>query len=247
MSRSYARPPVQEALCEIFFVKSKWDPTAPGIFYQSISGRFPQKQEVKQVDVAVELGKEAAATRMTEVEPRSRFLSPDGSRMVQVGRDLLVINQLKPYPRFEDWHPLVGEMLQHYRSVASPDGVQKIGLRYINRITVPETGHPMESYFQMYPQVPQSLGGAHGRFFLRLQIPAKHQEHALIVTFGSAPDDDSSSSSYLLDLYDIAPVGGQDPFARIDGELIEAHDNVEHAFENIITDKARTLFEEARR
>ncbi len=244
MPRRYAQPPVVEALCEIFFHHSKWDPTVPGVFYQSISDRFPTKQEIKQVDLAVELGKESAATKMSAVEPRSRFLSADASRMVQVGRDLLVVNQLKPYPRFEDWQPLITEMLQHYRDIASPAGIQKIGLRYINRVTIPETGHPMESYFRLYPEVPQTLGSAHGQFFLRLQIPARHGEHALIVTFGSTGADDPNSSAYLLDLYDICSAGEQLSVDLVNRRTNEAHENVEHAFENIITDKARALFGE---
>ena len=31
--RRYQRPPIVEALCEVYFTGSQWDSTVPGLFY----------------------------------------------------------------------------------------------------------------------------------------------------------------------------------------------------------------------
>ncbi|RMH08650.1 MAG: hypothetical protein D6704_02710 [Nitrospirae bacterium] len=43
--RRYRKPPVIEALCEIYFAGSSWDETIPGAFYQQIKDDYPKKQQ----------------------------------------------------------------------------------------------------------------------------------------------------------------------------------------------------------
>ena len=64
------------------------------------------------------------------------------------------------------------------------------------------------------------------------------------MTFGSAAEEAATSSAYLLDLYDHAPQLKTLEPDELAGRLDEGHDNIEHAFENIVTDDCRTLFEE---
>lgn len=105
MSRSYANPPVVEALCELFTAGSAWDPTIPGLFYAHVREQFPKRRQARDMGLELEFGPEATAARLTRGEPRSQFSREDGSRMIQVAPDLVVVNQLRPYPAFEDWRP----------------------------------------------------------------------------------------------------------------------------------------------
>jgi len=216
--RRYLNPPVVEALCETFFSGSVWDATVPGIFYDRIRGQFPIKSELKQMDVQIQIDTGEAATRMVSAEPRARFASQDGSKLVQVGRDLVVVNHLRPYPQFDAWRPLVISMVKLYGELTKPSAIDKIGVRYINRIEVPEEGHD----------------------------PAMHSDHSLMVTFGSAPSEAQRVSAYLLDLYDVVPVGKPIDLSLFSKRLDEAHANVEKAFESIITDTSRALFQEVK-
>jgi uncharacterized protein (TIGR04255 family) len=164
--------------------------------------------------------------------------------MVQVGRDLVVVNQLRPYPRFEEWSPVVLDMTSIYRELAKPTGVTRIGIRYINRIEIPEVAFQMGKYFQLYAEIPNALGGSHRAFMIRVEIPPFHRDHQLVVTFGSAPREKDGTSAFLLDLYNIfVPKRGQDSGA-VEKYLDEGHDNLERAFEAIITDATRQIFEE---
>lgn len=244
VKRRYERPPVIEALCEIYFSESRWDATVPGLFYERIRDRFPKKSQRSDLSIKVALAGVNPSTQTTPGEPRSQFSSEDGSRMVQVGRDLLVVNQLRPYPRFEKWRPVALEMTSYYRELAKPTAISKLGIRYINRIEIPGTSLSMEEYFQLYPKIPPELGGTHGSFMMRVEIPAPYPEHQLFVTFGSAPSETKGSLGFLLDFYDVFAVNQTDGFEEVEKALDQGHENIVRSFENTIADASRSLFGE---
>lgn len=241
MSRSYRNPPVVEALCEVFFTGSEWDPAIPGLFYERVRKRFPGRGQRKDIQVELTVGSGAPSSRTTQGEPRAEFWSEDRSRLVQVGRDLLVVNQLRPYPHFVDWRPIVLEMCHEYRGLANPASIGRVTLRYLNRIPMPEA-FKMETYFRVYPEVPAEIGGGHGAFLMRLELPTLHPSHQLILTFGWASPEADSKYALMLDLYDLAPITAADTFSGLAQTIDDAHANIERAFEGAITDDLRSRF-----
>ena len=244
IGRKYKNPPVVEALCEIFFNGSKWDGTIPGLFFDKIKDVYPIKKELEQIGVEVSVSKDIQDSKIMRGGRRIQFVKKDKSQLIQIEKDLLVINQLKPYPRFEDWKPVIDKMLDLYVDLAKPEGIRRVGVRYINRIVIPLNKFKMEDYFCLYPKVPQSLEAMHGKFMMRLEIPPKNKEHLLVITFGSAPSDSSEVSTEMLDLYDIFTLPSLLPIKDAERYITEAHENIEVAFENSITQKSRALFEE---
>ena len=242
-SKKYKNPPVVEALCEIFFIDSKWDSTLPGLFYEKIKADYPKKKELQQVGVEVSISKDTQASRVRRGDMRLQFFKEDGSQLIQIEKDLLVVNQLRPYPKFEEWKPIVDRMLEIYSNLAKPKGIKQIGTRYINKIVIPASAFEMENYFCMYPELPKSLSSAHGRFMMRLEIPAKHRGHNLVITFGTSMADSPGASAELLDIYDIYATAGFLSASDIDKYIEEAHENIVTAFETSITDKTRELFD----
>jgi uncharacterized protein (TIGR04255 family) len=176
---------------------------------------------------------------------RAQLRSPDGLRLVQVGRDILVINRLRPYSEFAEWRPDFVEMLALYQELAQPSSFARVGVRYLNKIVVPEPEVELSNYFRLYPEVPEGLGSPHGAFLLRVETtPPAYPDHEFVATFGTSETDDGQPA-LLLDLYDMAkaPDGALD---RIVDLVDEAHVNVAAAFEHSITDEARRLFGEGK-
>lgn len=244
MSKKYRNPPVVEALCEIFFDGSKWDSTLPGLFFDQIKNDYPKKKELEQLGVEVSVSRDMQGSRVSRGNPRIQFIKDNGAQLVQIEKDLLVINQLRPYPRFKDWKPAIDKMLALYKELAQPSSIKKIGIRYINRIVIPAHIFKMEDYFCLYPEVPDSLGAMHGKFMMRLEIPPKNKGHLLVVTFGTAPAESLEMSAQVFDLYDIFTLSPNASIDQVNKYIIDAHDNIEAAFEKSITDKTRALFEE---
>jgi len=242
--RKYRKPPVVEALCEIYFAGSNWDETVPGGFYDRVKDNFPVKRqrEIQEAQVAFAGSGEAAAS-VRRLPPWMQFLSEKGDRLIQLARDLLVVNQLQPYPSFEDWEPVIYSALDVYRDLAQPKGVARLGMRYINRVVIPEPVILMEDYFTVYPHLPRAMGEEHGRFMVRFEVPAPKRGHSVLVTFGSAPSHESNEIVHMLDLYDIFKPVDMLPLDQIPMEVQTAHENVEAAFEGSITERLRQLFD----
>ena len=128
MGKKYKNPPVVEALCEIFFSGSKWDSTVPGMFFDRIKKDYPTKKELDQIGVEVSISPEVQRSQVRRGERRIQFIKPDGSQLIQVEKDLVVVNQLRPYPRFVDWNPVIDNMLKLYCELAQPVGIKQIGI-----------------------------------------------------------------------------------------------------------------------
>jgi uncharacterized protein (TIGR04255 family) len=242
--RRYNNPPVVEAFCEVYFTGSRWDPTIPGLFYEKVRKDFPQKSLMEQIGIEAQIGFGQAGFRRVPVESRMRFAREDNSQLVQLARDLLVVNQLPPYPHYELWRAVVLSTIDVYRQLACPEGIAQLGMRYINRINVLSPGIQMEHYFRVYPELPEELGPAHGPFMLQLVMSPVCPGHQLTLTLGSSPPEQPGSLSCLLDLYDVVVVGGRSAFEEVQCLLDEAHVNLVHTFENTIADASRKLFEE---
>jgi uncharacterized protein (TIGR04255 family) len=245
--RHYERPPVVEALCEIYFTGSSWDATIPGLFYEKVRKDYPKKSQMEMAGVEVKVAQGQAETRQLIGEPRMRFAREDDSRLVQLARDLLVVNQVVtpscPYPHYEEWREVVHTALDVYRGLAAPTGIDRIGVRYINRVCVPGVFIRLEEYFRIYPQIPEELGGVHGPFMLQLAMPVP-QNHQLMLTFGATPAGQPDTLGFLLDLYYVVALGGRDVFVEVRRLLDEVHARIVHTFENTITDASRKLFGE---
>ncbi len=240
--RTYRNPPVVEALVELFFEGSTWDITAPGSFYERVKDRFPKKGQREQVELEVALRPGGANARMESGGRRAVFKSEDESRWVQVGGDVLVVNQLRPYPHFEAWSPTLFKMLAIYRELAQPANISRLGLRYINRVTIPRLSFKLEHYFRAFVDIPDDLSDGHEEFLMRVQLRPPHSGHRLLFTLGTAQPEKAGSASLLLDLYDTVTLDEEGSFDLVRERLDEAHANVEHTFERAITDATRALF-----
>lgn len=242
--RRYGNPPVVEALAELYFEGSNWDLTVPGSFYEQVKAQFPKKGQADLLEIQLQIGQGGAQTRMASPESRVVFRNDDESRLVQVGRDVLVVNQLHPYPHFEAWSRVLLDMLAVYRQVAQPTATAKLGMRYINRIEI-EVAHALiEEYFNVYPAIPKEIGEWHGDFLVRLQLPTRVTGHELLLTFGKTTPELPGNQAFLLDLYDVIPLGGLASFDMIEEHLRDAHENIEWVFEHTITDATRAVFGE---
>jgi len=139
LDRKYEYPPVIEALCEIFFVESEWDETVPGRFYDLVKTDFPIKRQIEVQSAEMEFNRGARVTAGVQTRvPRMQFVSKENDRILQIDKDLLVVNQLRPYPRFRDWRPEIGKALSNYRGLTGTRIISHISLRYINRIEIPK-------------------------------------------------------------------------------------------------------------
>src|SRR5437763_1252782 len=230
--RRYRNPPVVEALCELFFEGSEWDDTVVGRFYDRVKEKFPKRRKVELQEAQFTFSDKGHTTAgIQSLPPQMQFLSEEGNSLLQLRRDLLVVNQLRPYPHFAVWEPNIYWALKMYWEMTKPKGIRRIGLRYINRIVIPEAPVRMEDYFNIYPQLPKQMGDIHGSFMIRVELPCAQKGHAVVVTFASAPPDQPGQIAHLLDLYGIFNASMPLNEHEVQTEIRTAHANLNTAFE----------------
>src|SRR5258705_1897664 len=115
MPRTYKKPPLIEALCELRFEGSQpWDWTIPGLVYERIRDQFPKKRQENALEVSVQPGENQILQQMKAGVAKMQFLRDDESALIQIGPDLLAVNQLRPYQSWKAFKALILENMRIY-------------------------------------------------------------------------------------------------------------------------------------
>ncbi len=244
MGKRYRHPPIIEALCEFCFEPGPpWDLAIPGLIYEKIKAEFPKRRQVKAFEVNVTAGLEGVEQRVTTTD-RIHFLREDEKALVQVDRNLLVVNHLRPYPSWQHFLPLIQLGFTVYTEMAQPKGIQRIGLRYINRIEIPGQHIELQDYLQFHPFIGPELPQDFDSFFAGIQIPYDNSRDSLRLQVSSTIAETSDHAAVLLDLDYFLAQPGQIPLQEVFTWVEIAHQRVEEVFEACLTDRLRDMFEE---
>jgi uncharacterized protein (TIGR04255 family) len=237
--RFYENPPIGEALCQFRFETGReWDIVIPGLLYQKIQSEFPERRQQKNLEVLFD--RETSEVKQSSGD-RIQFRRADGSALVQLGPDLLVVHILAPYSNWESFKAMILGALGRYYEVAEPAGIRSMALRYINRIRIPASSVQIEDYLLFSPSVPSALPQTFVGWGSTVNIPLDKTE-LLRITAGSGEENDSNTTIFLLDIEVVAvQIGGRD---GVESRIDRAHEMIETAFEECITDKARMMFKE---
>lgn len=242
-THTYKHDKIIEAIAEIHFSSANpWDLTFFGHFYDKVKVEFPTKAEKRGVQLQWEASPAGLRQQVRQGDLRMQFSKGDGSAMVQVAKDLLAVNVLSRYPSWKVFRPLILRNAEAYYKVASPKGITRIGLRYINKFELPADGFDLPAILNAYPHVPKEINGCPRPFFMRVEHEYATNQR-LILTIGEAEPSETNAIAVLLDLdhvYLNLPDMGIDGLA---GRLDTAHERVEDAFESCITEAIRGIME----
>lgn len=255
--RQYKNPPIEEALCEFQFVAGEdWDLTIPGKLHAELGDYTGKPRQRNVMEFGVEtVGDRPPSLHYGEGLGRVQLLTGQGTRIVGVGPDVLSVHMLKPYQdplihsQLNGWVEFrhrIEEALEAYWKVASPKGVQRIGVRYINKITLPTRTPVVEDYLRC--ALPTISGLPNERKGFLGTTEYVYDDGVLlnlIVARGATgiADDLSVSSEVFLDL---------DVIWASESEILQSdalnkveilRDREREAFEAVITDRSRKLFD----
>ncbi len=252
--RRYRNPPIEEALCEFRFEPSQeWDLTLPGRLHVKLGEEYagkPREQRVVEANLEVPGGDRPPNLKLGQHLAKVQFLTEAGNRLVGVGPDALSIHMLRPYQDpardaksgWLEFEPRIQRALSAYWDVAQPKGVSRIGVRYINKIVVPsgdlaEMGEYLKSSMPVVAGLPEEA-----RATISRAEYVYSDDVRMILTQGSA-DTAPGQVGLMLDIDVIWEK--TEPLERPEALLLARDLRVREreAFEVIITDKARELFD----
>jgi uncharacterized protein (TIGR04255 family) len=246
--RQYSNPPIEEAVCEFRFVPGPaWNLTVPGLFYEKIRDAYPgEPQQQNLIATEVLAGQMPANPEFTVRQGVTKLLfqSADNKRLVGVGNNVLSIHSLRPYEGWEDFRQRIDEAFQVYLEVAKPIGITRIALRYINRIAIPYNQEiQLRDYFTIYPQIPtDGVPSRMSAFLTRTELIYEDTPIKLVLTLSDAIAP-AGQIALVLDIeifqdWVEKPLSLQEALSN----LYELKQREGQAFENLITERTRELF-----
>ncbi len=153
MGKRYRKPPLEQFVCEFRFEPgSPWDLTIPGLIYERLQGDFPKRKQEARYESRLKKAKQGLEHEVTKSE-QMKLLNESESALVQIGQNLIAVVHLRPYPGWEDFLPMINRGLEVYKEVARPAGINRIGLRCVNLVKIPDSKVELEQYFDFYPHL----------------------------------------------------------------------------------------------
>jgi uncharacterized protein (TIGR04255 family) len=241
--RQYKSPPIEEALVEFHFVPSRpWNWTVPGRLWEQMQGTYsgePGSQGLvfsQPQTGGPDVPRGGAVTRLL-------LRSAEGNRLVGLGENALSIHALRPYGGWDEFRPRIVSALEAYWRLEAPAGVDRISLRYINKVPLPDNGGDilLDRYFALGPRFPGGPSTV-SQFLTRVQGQIDQSTTASL-TMASAPSEAADQKTAVLDFELVHTASDSLDQARA-LDLVDALRQKERElFEAAITDEARDLFD----
>jgi len=156
-----ASAPIVEATIAIgSLAKVTWDEASLTKALVEKLPDYPKLQALKslQHEIKIEENRPAEQKLLDMGWQGIRFESDDNHRVVQCLRDNFVFSQLHPY---QNWDVFLEEALrlwEIHKEVYRSEDVQRLGLRFINRITPSQMQFELDDYYKDAPKAPSGLG-----------------------------------------------------------------------------------------
>jgi uncharacterized protein (TIGR04255 family) len=235
MGEPLQRQPLVEALCEFQFSQSSGNElTLPGLFYAAVKDNFPIQESVNEFIFQVEVGDLKGHPEIMQSPQRLQLKRADGSAMLQIGRNRLIVNHLQPYVSWEDFRQIIFKAFKKYAEICESFELSKIGLRYINHILPGNETFKIEEFLTIIPFFPQSIDKTMVGFQQSYEF--FHEDlDAILVHKTGVIQTQEGKIALLLDLDFISREvlsfdNSDQTFERIQKWLNHAHDRIEEAF-----------------
>jgi len=242
IATKYPNPPILETICEVHF-----DLPEP-LTLQKIellkdiwSSEYPEQKVVQERNVEFRISPEGIQTQEDNLGHRLICKTADGKRLVQLSGFFYAANQLRPYPGWEEsFRDTIWKRSEDVQKTIGPLKFKRVGLRYINRIDVPQVPLVWEEWFQLKLPVPEISGSRQREFQMQFHH-ALPESRRFIINLVALASPNERVSPVILDLDLIWEGGPKEP-----GELRRVLDHVHGphrlVFEAYLRDKVRKLF-----
>lgn len=249
MAKTYKNPPITEAVCEFrFMLESGVSDEQINVFYENIKDTFPiqKKRKMHQFEFKIEAKKTEEENKKTfnqNLYEFEQYLSEDEKYSVQLDAGKVSIHRIRPYTSWKEFFPLIQQVYKAYVDAFSPKKIGRIGIRYINEVTVPLEDFSFTDYFTINASLPSLEKNQQKSIFLGSVFEQESGRDAIKVQFIEKQSKEPINvRTFILD-FDYFLVDPTVSFEDANGWLEKAHSNLEGVFEGMITGNTRKLFD----
>ena len=128
------------------------------------------------------------------------FLTNNEKTLISVGPRTLSVNQLKPYLAWADFKSRIEYAFSILDKRVEIASIQRIGLRYINKIEIPGDEVDLKKYFEFRPSLGPNLPQSHSNFVLGCLFPFTSDRDSCKVQLMDITPENEKSLAFMLDI-----------------------------------------------
>ena len=217
--------------------------TAAREFLEARLGDYGFMDSQQEFSHQVKIGADGPSQQITtRVWKGVRFRSADAKIIAQYNRDGFVCSRLAPY---QDWPTFRDESLRLWNifiEMAKPEEINRLGLRFINRIELPVGEVNFERYINPAPKSPKDLDLPFYGFLYQETLAVPDHPYAINLIRTVQPPQDTGRIAIIIDI-DVFTVEGVDfKEDRIKGMLEEMRWLKDKTFFGSVTENALEAF-----
>ena len=244
-ARNYPNPPIQEALVEFHFADDgRWNWTYPGRYWGLVRDEYDGEPRSEQtIAIGAQVQAQSVSTQAISGVGRVFLTQTNGRGLLGLAPLRCSVHVTGAYPGWKDFRPRVEHAVDAYRELDPECRVSRISLRYVNRIIIPGVALDLTQWFTSSPTLPDGVTQSMNALMSRVETTYEDGAR-LAITLATIHHDNPNESAFLLDL-DLSwtpdtPVPLSD---RVYAIVDSLHDRESTAFEAMITDATRGLFQ----
>ncbi len=240
-THKYKNPPLIEAVFELYFQPIEWNATIPGLFYNEVKEVFPKIQNKNNGGIGIGVGSGGIQIGAPNGN-MTVFKNEGGDSIIQLSHNLLTVNKLPLYTKWEDYLELIKIATKAFRKLINYRVIDRVGLKFINKIDTQPTNSVknIKQFLNFYPQLPESCGDDTKSVQQIVEFPTEDSKEIVALTIASLLPEEVYKSPLLFQLYYIKNQGID--FANINIWLEKAHNKLYEIFEESLTEKSKELF-----
>jgi uncharacterized protein (TIGR04255 family) len=244
VAHQYKNSPITEAVCEFLFDGSgeTWDFTVPGRLYELLKGEYPGRPREQTVIRPGSLSGTAEPLDVIRTSTRVQLVNESQNRIVGCGRNSLSVHSQPPYDGWEAFRSQIVNAITAYDSLIPGLSVRRVGVRYINRITVEGHLERLAGFVSVSPLHVDGIRTDSFAYHLRTEARYLDDSGRLLVTVGTA-DAPEGHSSVIIDIDVVWEADEPLPLMECLDHVEDNKRKVTVAFESLITDEARRNFD----
>jgi len=234
----YRKPPITEAIIEFRTAEIVPDKLVDKAA-SAIRKRYPRAEYLHEF--TVKLG---APTNAAPVRIGHKLFSEAGDYVAQPRRRGFALSSLAPYPGWARFTAELEEVWGRWKKAVGPRRLDRIGVRFINRIDVPWVeGERLDSddYLRVGIKLPESSGNFSSAWQVATVSPVRETPFEVTIRAGTTDPALFGHASFVLDLDLHCAVDVPQADADIFALLAKAKVAKNQVFEECITDQTRAL------
>lgn len=241
-SNKYRSPPITEAVIEIRTTTPMDEKTEEKVVTK-LRTKYPKRSDQDELNVSI-LPTGGGQIVVDKKHKACRLSNPDENEVLLVARSSIAYSRLAPYPGWDEFREQAKGVWNTWKNARQNNAIERIGLRFINRIDVPTQGRTefrIEEFLNIYPQTPRMFNNPLDSYMIQVKLAVQDQ-WITTITSTPVPSPLLGHGSFLLDVdvyrTDDIPVKEDELWM-----LIESARTIKNSvFDGCVTEQTKELF-----